>query len=206
MSFFSCTSSAQENNLRTFVAYNNITFNYEIVYPQNFSRNNNYELAILFTETALVDNEWEKASILVKEEVSLENTVLILPKVPLKNKHWKSHPIHHALNDLMDNLGEEFNLETSKFHFIGYKAGHNVAQTYADMSSEYIKSLSVVHSSYWKDNKQEWFDALVKKRIPIYVYEENEADVPLNISNAIFVKSNSIKHSLKIIDTKIREI
>ena len=185
---YSCTS-AQETDLKAFEAYNKINFQYKLIFPVDYDAKKKYEMAFLFTETHKNDQGWAPSMESLKKAAKLNNMILVVPKIPLSNDHWKTHPIHHALNDLMKNLRDEYGVKGQKFHFIGYKIGQDVAQTYSNMSHEYVKSYSIVFGTYWKKNKQEWFDKVLDKNIPVYVYDQSDKkEIPLNISKTTFEK------------------
>lgn len=197
----SCHSQPERQSLESFEAYNGIMFEYEIIFPEKYTDERAYELAILFSETAEGDHSWDKA-LHEAESLNLENLILIVPKVPLGNKHWKSHPIHHGLNDLMKSLRKKYANSSKKFHFIGYGAGHNVAQTYSNMSSDYVASMSIINGEYWNDSKQEWFDLVINKDIPVYIYEFDQKRVKLDLSKSTFKSIESFDEAMRMIDAR----
>jgi hypothetical protein len=201
--FLLLTLTCQGQDTKRFKAYNGIEFEYSLLFPKNYSTSTQYQLAVVFTEVEKLDNVYlETIAGLSKQEFS--NTIFIIPKVPLGEPHWKSHPIHHALNALMDQVNTGYGKKGQKFHFVGYKAGCNVAQTYASMSFQYVASLSLVHSTYWSKNKQEYFDNIADKNAPIFIYETLDQEaIKINLSKTTFIQEEDWLKAFKMIDNRL---
>ena len=186
---------AQE--VSTFKAYNSVRFEYAIHLPEGYEKGDTYELVMLFSEIEPKNNRWETAIGELKSHHHTK-TIYVVPKVPLGRPHWKSHPIHHGLNDLMDKVREEYGKANQQFHFIGYKEGGDVAQTYAKMSREYVESLTYLQAEHWSWTKQPYFNQNLDGGIPVRVLDHREAaGIPIDVSKARFYKVSGFVNGLK---------
>ena len=73
------------------------------------------------------------------------------------------------------------------------------------MSSQYVASLSVTQSATWKENKQEWFDNVLEKGIPVFIYEaQSKEEIPLNLSKASFESAADLTAAIQMIDQRLK--
>lgn len=63
---------------------------------------------------------------------------------PPTDRGWWTHPTHHALEDLLDQVREVHGIAPDGFHFLGVLEGSAPATTYSRMSSKYCKSLTTL--------------------------------------------------------------
>lgn len=187
-----------------FTAYNKIKFDYEVIFPKGYEKGKSYELAMVFTEIEPSKDDYASGVKAIRENESLKNTILFIPKNPIGESDWISHPIHHGLNDLMKSLRASHGNKNQKFHFIGYKLGGRVAQTYSKMSSQFVKSLIFAHSDHWKITKQEYFDKAFSMGFNIHVYDSKRPEkFPLDISKAKYKQSENLQSAISLIDKSI---
>lgn len=199
------TGSCYAQDQKTYEARNGVDFAYELILPEGYSKDQSYELAVVFTEIEAENKGFEPTMSALKEIKGLKHTILFIPKVPLGKPHWISHPIHHGLNDFMDSMRGKYGKRNQKFHFIGHLLGGRVAQTYSGMSSEYVASVSFANSTHWPITKQEYFDGIFNKGFKVYVYSSTPAnELALNVSKTSFNKVKDFENAILLIDEKIK--
>lgn len=201
---FTFSSFAQE--VKTHKARNGVAFDYQIIFPVNYSKDKPYELAMVFSELERTDKAQSGTISILNNLKGLTNMVLVVPRVPKGESDWISHPIHHGLNDLMDKVREQYGNQNQKFHFIGYKLGGRVAQTYSGMSKQYVASLQLAHSTHWKSTKQEYFDQVFNNGFKVYVYDKGTKGLGIDVSKTQFERTTGLSQALMQIDGKIKSL
>jgi len=192
-------SKAQKT--RQFKAKNGVRFEYAVILPEGFTANKSYELAMVFTQIEKEHKGYESTLNDLGNGGKLENTILFIPKVPLGKPHWISHPIHHGLNDLMDELSGKYGKRDQRFHFIGHLFGGRVAQTYSGMSSQYVSSVAFINSQHWSITKQQYFNQILDLGFPVKVYaEEAQEALPIDVSKTTFRRVDSFEQGLQLFD------
>ncbi|GEM_PF-3671060 len=199
------TCSCYAQDFKTFESRSGVDFSYQVILPEGYNKSKSYELAIVFSQIERDNQGLEPTLTALNNLKGLKNTILFVPKVPVGEPHWISHPIHHGLNDFMKNMAEQHGKRGQKFHFIGHLLGGRVAQTYSGMSSEYVASVSFAHSTHWSITKQEYFDGIFNRGFDIYVYSTEPAEkLALNVSSAHFEKTKDFGAALTMIDRQIK--
>ena len=164
----SCFQS-ESNTFETYKAFNNITFEYNMLLPANFDSNKAYKTIVSFAGVESKDDLSEETISTLWNNHQSYNAIIIVVKVPLEESNWISHPIHHGLNDFLKSIKEKHKVEKEKFHFVGYKGGCVPAQTYISMLEFPPASLTVLSSNYWDHYDDSNFSRLAKLKIPVYL-------------------------------------
>ncbi|MGB0346666.1 MAG: hypothetical protein ACPGGA_04215 [Balneolaceae bacterium] len=174
--FIIITNSLNEPNyeLRYFKAFNEVEFDYALVLPPDFDRSKDYQIIAVLSEVHINDDSW-KTTVDYLDTVELDNSIVIVPKVPRGNDHWGTHPIHHGFNDLLKSVRNSHGKSGQKFHLIGLEKGHETAFWWTYQSKELIASTSIVNGNLWKEDRwdKRWYDNLMGSDIPIYAYEDS---------------------------------
>ncbi len=164
--------SPEKHETQQFKAFNGIRFEYSLLLPDNFDRSKTYKIVALLCETHKSHNAWEKTMDQLAG-IDLDESIVIVPKVPLGKDSWGTHPIHHAFNDLLKHVRKTHGKAKQKIHLIGLEAGQEVAFWWTYGSKELIASTSIINGSLWQQDHwdQKWYDNLMRSGIPIYAYE-----------------------------------
>jgi hypothetical protein len=79
----------------------------------------------------------------LSDQSHLASWIVVIPLTP--GEDWRTHPNHHALNDLMDHVRDTHKVEGHTFHILGYQQdGTDIASTWAGMSRQYFSSFIAV--------------------------------------------------------------
>jgi len=68
---------------------------------------------------------------------------------------WYTHPTHHALEDLLRDVLERYEVEGGRFHAVAVGDGGGPAVTYAGMSDRYFGSLTTLSALVWTTQDEE---------------------------------------------------
>lgn len=164
--------STEKHETQQFKAFNGIRFEYSLLLPKNYDPSENYEIIALLCETHKSHNAWDKTMDQLVD-IELDQSIVIVPKVPLGQDGWGTHPIHHAFNDLLKHVRKSHGKPKQKFHLIGLEAGQEVAFWWTYGSKSLIASTSIIDGTLWKQDHwdQKWYNNLMGSGIPIYAYE-----------------------------------
>ena len=156
-----------------FKAFNGIRFQYCLLLPEMYQRDASYEIVAVLTEVHRNDKAWEK-SMEQLVAIDLQNTILIVPQVPVGEDSWGTHPIHHAFNDLLKEVRKSYGQPKQKFHLVGLEAGHETAFWWTFGSANLIASTSIIKGHLWKEDRwdEKWYKNLMGSNVPIIAYEE----------------------------------
>ncbi len=185
----SCFQS-ESNTFETYKAFNNITFEYNMLLPANFDSNKAYKTIVSFAGVESKDDLSEETISTLWNNHQSYNAIIIVVKVPVGESDWISHPIHHGLNDFLKSVKEKYKVEHEKFHFVGYKGGCVPAQTYISMLDFPPASLTVLSSDNWDHYDDSNFSRLAKLKIPISL-------MYLKSNTSGIKKARQVEHALK---------
>ncbi|MCW5517318.1 hypothetical protein [Muriicola sp. Z0-33] len=188
-----------------FKAFNGIRFEYGLLLPKDYDSAKEYEIVAVLCEVHNGDNAWEST---MKQlgSIDLNRTILIVPKVPIGEESWGTHPIHHAFNDLLKSVRKSHGQANQKFHLLGFEAGHEVAFWWTYGSSELISSTSIINGHLWKEKRwdKKWYDNLMKSKVPIYAYEDHKPS-KFDMSKIHFNTSASLVKVIKEIEVRSKQ-
>ena len=151
---------------QTFTAYNNIVIDYAVYLPEGFDADRAYPAVLAFPSGAMgrADAD-EMTERLWSSPASRGEWIVVVPLVP--GDDWRTHPKHHALNDLLDHIKEHYPIHENIFHIMGYGGrGSDIASTWSHMSREYFASLTTASGAAYR----QW-DAGDLRSLPIQADE-----------------------------------
>lgn len=191
-----CEPSAKHET-QYFKAFNGIRFEYSLLLPGDYDRSKNYEIIALLCETHKSHKAWGKTMDQLAG-IDLDQSIVIVPKVPVGQDGWGTHPIHHAFNDLLKHVRKSHGKARQKFHLIGLESGQEVAFWWTYGSKELIASTSIINGSLWDQDHwdQIWYNNLMRSGIPIYAYE-SEKPTKFDMSKIRFREAAQLE---KVID------
>ena len=146
--------ATQAQEYESFKAQNRVTIEYTILLPDGYDGSNDYPTAVAFAGAAAWEKEANEMIHTVWSDTAFLNEwIVVVPLTP--GEDWRTHPNHHALNDLMDLVKEEYSVRGDTFHILGVgQAGVDIASTWGGMSNEYFSSLIAVNGTPF----QSWDD------------------------------------------------
>ena len=183
-----------------FKAYNNITIHYTVLLPEGYDANRAYPAIVAFPadEMGQADAD-EMTERLWKTPASREGWIIVVPLVP--GEDWRTHPNHHALNDLMDHVKETYRIQ-SKFHIMGYgQMGSDIASTWSGMSREYFSSLTTVSGApyrRWDESDLKSLPVEEGRRLDVLVVVGSEDDTASADAKAAQARLDKINHPLMV--------
>ncbi|EZH71944.1 hypothetical protein ATO12_04815 [Aquimarina atlantica] len=200
--------SAQTKGFKRYKAFNGITFEYTVLLPKGYDNNKSYNTAVAFAAVdAKNDQTIWSVNNLWKNHKNYDY-IIIIPKVPVNEPDWLSHPIHHGFNDFLKFVKKSYKVKHQKIHFIGYKDGCIPAQTYITALEYPPASLTLLSSNYWEHYNNKEYTLLTQLKIPIRLFytkkDKNASQVKQNIVKKL--KSLNIDVQYKIIDTYTEEL
>ena len=135
---------------QTFTAYNNIVIEYTVLLPEGFDEDRAYPAVLAFPSGAMgradADAMTER---LWSTPAARGEWIVVVPLVP--GDDWRTHPKHHALNDLLDHVKEHYLIRDNTFHIMGYgQRGSDIASTWSHMSRAYFSSLTTASGAAYR--------------------------------------------------------
>ncbi|GJM44043.1 MAG: hypothetical protein DHS20C21_08850 [Gemmatimonadota bacterium] len=125
-------------------ARNRVDVGYRVVLPRNYDASRTYPALVSFgLGSGVASADWMTAN--VWGESSAERGWIAVHLVAPKDG-WINHPSHHALEELLTNLRNEYSIEGDRFHLVGFLNGSRAATTYGGMSAPFFHSLTTVNS------------------------------------------------------------
>ena len=198
----------QSNTFKRYKAFNGITFEYAVLLPEKFDSNKSYKTIVSFAGFKPKDDESEKTIVTLWKNHKMYNSIIIVPKIPIGESQWVSHPIHHGFNDFLKFIKGKYKIKDQKFHFVGYKGGCVPAQTYISMLEFPPASLTVLSSDYWDHYNDREYGRLSKLKIPVnliyHTTNENGIKKGRQVQQALKAKGTSV--TLKILEDFVAEL
>ena len=146
----------RKGSYQPFVGQNGVKFGYEVLLPQGFEEGRSYPVVVAFGpgNAGIYSTDWAR-QYLWGSQAQRQGALVVVAHAPADG--WVNHPAHHALNDLLAQLLQEYRVEGGKFHMVGYRGGSTIAATFATMSEEYFQTLTL----FGGDPFVRWDDASV---------------------------------------------
>lgn len=143
---------------QAFKAHNNIVIDYAVYLPEGFDTDRAYPAILAFPSGAMGRADAvEMTKRLWNTPTSRGAWIVVVPLVP--GDDWRTHPNHHALNDLLDHIKEHYPIRNNTFHIMGYGGlGSDIASTWSHMSREYFSSLTTASGAPYR----RWDDSDLK--------------------------------------------
>jgi tetratricopeptide (TPR) repeat protein len=162
-----------EHEYETIKARNGVEFGYKIVLPNDYDTGKTYPALASFAPggggTTSCDwaltNLWGEST----AEAGWIAVHLLAPE-----RGWMTHPSHHALEELLEDIRKEHKIEDDQFHLVGFGNGARPATTYSGMSGRFFQSLTTVGNravARWDDDELERF---TQKRVFFIVGGEDD--------------------------------
>lgn len=131
-------------------AFNNIVIQYAVFLPEEFDTGRDYPTVLAFPAGAMgredADDMTER---MWGTPASRGEWIVVVPLVP--GEDWRTHPNHHALNDLLDHIKDHYPVRDDKFHIMGYgRMGSDIASTWSNMSGDYFSSLTTASGAPYR--------------------------------------------------------
>lgn len=131
----------------TFTAPNGVTIPYRVVLPEGHDAAKTYPAFVTFAPGGgPLSADWAIEHVWGDEPRS-RGWIAVHLAAP--EQGWMTHPSHHALEDLLDEVLEHHEIEGDTFHLVAFAGGCRPAATYSGMAGKYFKSLTVVGSRAW---------------------------------------------------------
>ena len=145
-------------------AENGLRMRYHVIRPQAFDPETAYRALVAFPPGGwgelsadwAIENLWG-------ETTGDTDWLVVVPVAP--DDGWINHPAHHALEDLLDHLREEYVID-GDFHLTGFETGARPAATYSQMSNKYFRDLVTFSSYAWERWDEDELDDL---DLPVYL-------------------------------------
>lgn len=146
----------------TFSAFNDIEITYAVFLPADYDPSTEYSAALAFPSGDMGrEAADEMTEHLWGTPAARSGWIVVVPLVP--GDDWRTHPNHHALNDLLEHIDEEYPIRSGKFHIVGYgRLGSDVASTWSNMSREHFLSLTTASGAPYR----QWDDGDIR-RLPV---------------------------------------
>ncbi|HMB91972.1 MAG TPA: hypothetical protein VKP65_14050 [Rhodothermales bacterium] len=148
------TETAAAQSFKPFKAHNNITIQYAVLLPEPYDPDKAYPTAVAFAGAQMWEEEARQMShMLWREPAYRAEWIIVIPLTP--GEDWRTHPNHHALNDLLDEIRATYKVAGDTFHILGWgQDGADIASTWSSASPAYFTSLIAVNGapfSRWDD-------------------------------------------------------
>ncbi len=148
-------SAPAPREYRSLTARNGVKIGYRVERPAGYEPSRTYPAAVAFAPGGqgpascdwAIENVWG-------EEAARRGWIVVHLLAP--EEGWMNHPAHHALEELLDEIGAEHRIENGKYHAVGYREGSRAAVTYGSMSRSYFQSVTTVGSrafERWDDDE-----------------------------------------------------
>lgn len=136
-----------EHSYERFRAPNGVEFGYRLELPRDHDPSRTYPGVVTFAPGGwgprssdwAFEHLWGDAS-----ELGLIVVHLVAP-----DGGWHTHPAHHALEDLLDEVLADHHIANGRFHLTSLGEGCRVATTYSSMSRRYFDAVTLVNSTAW---------------------------------------------------------
>jgi len=153
-------STTHAQDFETFKARNGVSMDYTVLLPEGYDASKGYEAVLAFEDTYTDQSDAEAMiETLWAEPAHRAGWIVVVPLTP--GEDWRTHPIHHALNDLMDEVSQNYSVHHNKYHILGYgQGGTDIASTWSSMSREYFNGLVAIGGTpydRWDDDDAQRF-------------------------------------------------
>ncbi len=137
-----------------FKARNGVEIPYRLILPDSFNPTKTYPAVVAFSNMTHDPELGDDLIDRMRGEGAFKDYLLVVPLAPKSGQHgWMNHPAHHALEDLLDEIKEEYKVLGGQFSNLGYRDGTIPALTWMHMSFRYFNSL-VLASCYTLDDRE----------------------------------------------------
>jgi hypothetical protein len=113
---------------------------------------------------------------------------------------WMTHPSHHALEELLDDIRNEHRIQGNQFHLVGFGNGSHPATTYSGMSGRFFQSLTTVGNravARWDDDELERFS---QKRVFFIVGSKDDYTLETVRKADVLMRKGGIEVTLTVLD------
>jgi tetratricopeptide (TPR) repeat protein len=142
-----------EHKYTDFKGNNGVEMGYTVITPEGYDANQTYPAAFIFAAGNGVHSaDWAIENLAGPGDT--HEWIVVYPVAP--DRGWYTHPSHHALEDMLDEIRESYKIEGNKFHLAGYASGARTASTYSEMSRAYFLTLTMFtpwHWNRWDENE-----------------------------------------------------
>jgi tetratricopeptide (TPR) repeat protein len=129
-----------------FKAHNGVELAYKVITPQGYDRSKTYPALVLFPAgNGPRSADWANEQLLGSGDS--KDWLVVYPIAP--ERGWFTHPSHHALNAMLDEVRDSYKIEGNKYYLAGFGSGTRVATTYSQMSHEYFLTLTTFSAWHW---------------------------------------------------------
>lgn len=164
---------------QSFKAYNNIVIDYAVYLPEEYEAHRAYPAVLAFPSGAMGRDDADAMTARLWSTPTARGPwIVVVPLVP--GEDWRTHPNHHALNDLLDHIKDQYPIHQDTFHILGYgRLGSDIASTWSHMSREYFSSLTTASGApyrRWDDNDLNHLPTEDGERLDVLVIVGDEDD------------------------------
>lgn len=188
-----------ENKYDTIKARSGVEFGYKVVLPRDYDASKTYPALVSFAPGGwgaascdwALENLWDS---------STEQSGWIAVHLLAPERGWMTHPSHHALEELLDNIRNEHKIEGNQFHLVGFGNGARPATTYSGMSGKYFQSLTTVSNKAfagWDDDDLTHF---TQKRVFLLVGAQDTDTVEINRKASELMSKGGAEAKLTVIE------
>lgn len=161
---------------RAFRAPSGVEIGYRLVLPVGYDAARSYPGLVTFAPGGggPRSSDWAMAHLWGKASDAGDWIVLHLVA---PEGGWYSHPAHHAMEALFDEVLAGHRIDGGRFHLASLGDGCRVASTYASMSRRYFDAVTLVNSTAWLRWDDEEIADLPGHRYTLVVGESHDAAV-----------------------------
>ena len=143
--------SSETNELyQAYEAFNNIVIQYAVLLPEGYDADQAYPAILAFPAGAMGREDADEMTERLWSTPAFRGEwIVVVPLVP--GEDWRTHPNHHALNDLLDHIKDHYPVRDDTFHIMGYgRMGSDIASTWSNMSGDYFSSLTTASGAPYR--------------------------------------------------------
>ncbi len=152
-SSISSSGGGEPGAYKTFKARNGVEIPYRVLLPETFDHTKSYPAVVAFSNMTYDPSLGDDLIGRMWGENAFKEYILIVPLAPKTGRYgWMNHPAHHALEDLLDDIKDQYEIAGGQFYNFGYRDGTIPALSWMHMSFRYFNSL-VLASCFTLDEK-----------------------------------------------------
>jgi len=187
-----------QQTYETLKARNGVELSYKVVLPRGFNSDATYPALVFFPPgSGSRSADWAVTELMGPRD-DTGGWIVLYPVGP--EEGWFTHPSHHALNDLLNEMKEKYSIEDGKFHLAGFGAGSRVAAMYSQMSREYFLSLTTFSGWHWETYEDEDLGAAFRNMaVNLVVGEEDAFGLELNRKIGTLMKNQGVDVSISVV-------